>query len=53
LAGFRCEAWRFPDANRTIILILNGDENGPDDVGIRLASALLPPPPPPAILPPE
>ncbi len=53
LAGFRCEAWHFPEANRTIILILNGDENSPDDVGIRLASALLPPPPPPAILPPE
>ncbi len=53
LAGFRCEAWHFPEQDRTIILILNGDENGPDDVGVRLARALLPPPPPPAAPPPD
>jgi D-alanyl-D-alanine carboxypeptidase len=53
LAGFRCEAWHFPDVNRTIILILNGDENSPDDVGIQLASVLLPLPPPPLTRPPE
>lgn len=47
LGGFRCEAWYFPEADRTIILILNGDENGRDDVGLRLAHALLPPPPAP------
>ncbi|MFD1627419.1 serine hydrolase domain-containing protein [Azospirillum griseum] len=55
LGGFRCEAWHYPEVNRTILLILNGDENGRDDVGLRLAHALLPPPPapPPDTLPTE
>ncbi len=51
LGGFRCEAWHYPEADRTILLILNGDENGRDDVGLRLAHALLPPAPPPETVP--
>ena len=41
LAGFRSEAWYFPERDSVVILLLNGDENTDDDVGRLLAGALL------------
>lgn len=41
LAGFRAEAWYFPERDSVIILMMNGDENTDDDVGLLLARQLL------------
>ncbi|PWC32738.1 serine hydrolase domain-containing protein [Azospirillum sp. TSO35-2] len=43
LAGFRAEAWYYPDRDVAVSLILNGDENTDDDVGLMLARQLLAP----------
>lgn len=43
LAGFRTEAWYYPTPDRVTILIMNGDENTDDDVGLLLARRLLAP----------
>ncbi len=41
LAGFRAEAWYYPDRDSAVVLIINGDENTDDDVGLMLARKLL------------
>ncbi|MBP2228597.1 D-alanyl-D-alanine carboxypeptidase [Azospirillum agricola] len=43
LAGFRTEAWYYPERDSVIVLIMNGDENTDDDVGLLLARGLLTP----------
>ncbi|MGF7173955.1 serine hydrolase domain-containing protein [Azospirillum doebereinerae] len=43
LAGFRTEAWYYPERDSVVILIMNGDENTDDDVGLLLARKLLAP----------
>ncbi|CAO3427249.1 serine hydrolase domain-containing protein [Azospirillum doebereinerae] len=43
LAGFRTEAWYYPERDSVVVLIMNGDENTDDDVGLLLARKLLGP----------
>jgi D-alanyl-D-alanine carboxypeptidase len=44
--GFSAEAWYYPDKDRIVILLANGDEHSQDEPMDMIEAGLFPPPPP-------